>query len=483
MKKIFFFLILVSVFFSCKKGQSNSLSKSFLMTAYVVGSSGVSLYPEPSFSAKIASIVPVNSEVKILEKGIPDKIRKNFTWLKVKLNELEGYISSEEAERYNDPSLSIFTDIDSPRKLLVRATSLRLRKKPSLKGEILTNLKNGEEVTLIAEGSASEKIDDIYDNWVKVKTKDGKIGYCFSGFLISPPESFGSGNLKMEVALGYIKITNKTVFYSEPGKPEEAPKEIADPDSPEHKVMNHIFQFKEEDIIPVQYKVSIDGTTYFSLIITFYKNDGMESQKFSSSGWVSEKEIVYLENLLDHTYENYSNQYEGEELLYLYLKDRKKRIDFRNVNINWMEEGSYGIAKLNYSTAINNEPDIFIVFKFDFEKKEIKEIGGLPENGHWGTALEWVDLTEDNIQEIVYRLYGRGSTSFQVYKLSPTGLKEVLSLSEGEVYDQESNDWGFSEISIENNKILYTVKWQNRDKITTQEYTYNPSTEKFQISK
>ena len=116
-------------------------------------------------------------------------------------------------------------------------------------------------------------------------------------------------------------------------------------------------------------------------------------------------------------------------------------------------------------------------------KKEIKEIGGLPENGHWGTALEWVDLTEDNIQEIVYRLYGRGSTSFQVYKLSPTGLKEVLSLSEGEVYDQESNDWGFSEISIENNKILYTVKWQNRDKITTQEYTYNPSTEKFQISK
>jgi hypothetical protein len=75
-----------------------------------------------------------------------------------------------------------------PRQLYVLADSLRLRKSPERTGEVVGYLRYGEAVMDLGEASAMEKLRVSTDEvrtapWVKIKTKNGQIGWAFGAYL------------------------------------------------------------------------------------------------------------------------------------------------------------------------------------------------------------------------------------------------------------------------------------------------------------
>lgn len=74
------------------------------------------------------------------------------------------------------------------RKLYVAGDSVRMRKEPQIGAELLAYLRHGEELTDLGERTALEKIRLSPDElctapWIKIKTKTGKIGWAFGGYL------------------------------------------------------------------------------------------------------------------------------------------------------------------------------------------------------------------------------------------------------------------------------------------------------------
>jgi len=74
------------------------------------------------------------------------------------------------------------------RKLYVAGDSVRMRKEPQIGAELLAYLRHGEELTDFGERTALEKIRLSPDElctapWIKIKTKTGKIGWAFGGYL------------------------------------------------------------------------------------------------------------------------------------------------------------------------------------------------------------------------------------------------------------------------------------------------------------
>jgi len=65
---------------------------------------------------------------------------------------------------------------------------LRIRETPDLNGKVIATIKLGEQVEYAGETSTNQSTIDfngekITDSWIKVKMKDGKIGWGWKGFL------------------------------------------------------------------------------------------------------------------------------------------------------------------------------------------------------------------------------------------------------------------------------------------------------------
>ncbi|MBL4650981.1 MAG: SH3 domain-containing protein [Aureispira sp.] len=74
------------------------------------------------------------------------------------------------------------------RKLYVIIDSLRVRQAPNLGGQLVTNLKYGEEITDLGERTVSEKLRVSPDEvrtapWIKIKNKEGQVGWAFGAYL------------------------------------------------------------------------------------------------------------------------------------------------------------------------------------------------------------------------------------------------------------------------------------------------------------
>lgn len=452
---------LIFFFFSCKKNNIlEKFSPKIATVAYVIGTSGVPLYPKPTFSEKILKTIPINSELTIEETKIPDPIRKGYTWIRVRIGDLEGFISSEEAEQYPSPSISIFEPVKNPGKLYVRASSVRLRTIPSIKGQILTNLKQGEELILLANGSSSEEIDGVYDNWVKVQTKDSKIGYSFSGFLIDPPHLEDS-NLKLVPAFGSVEIQEKTSYYKNPGKDDRAEESINDSE-------NIIFSLVQGNIIPVKFQVNVNETIYYYIDEHLHDVEPLAVMTRPVRGWVKASEIKFVKDIFTYTYEKFKSGKPGEDLLYEYLKNQKKKLDFRNVEIQWIEGNVLALVNYSFSTTLSPAPSIHSIFQMNLETKEIKELANLPNNGFWDSQYEiYPNIAATGMPGILYRMQGRAMNELVLYQITPTGLNELLKISDGEFYDE-----GTEEVDI------LTAKYDGNQEVRIHSENNNPKNQK-----
>lgn len=63
-----------------------------------------------------------------------------------------------------------------------KVTNLRFRESPSLKGKYIRTLKIDERLKLLTKGK-EETINQVKGRWVKVKTEQGEIGWCFDAYL------------------------------------------------------------------------------------------------------------------------------------------------------------------------------------------------------------------------------------------------------------------------------------------------------------
>jgi len=63
-----------------------------------------------------------------------------------------------------------------------KVDTLRLRESPSIDGKIIRNLIKGEKLELLEKGKV-ETINGVKGTWVKVKTEQGEVGWCFDAYL------------------------------------------------------------------------------------------------------------------------------------------------------------------------------------------------------------------------------------------------------------------------------------------------------------
>jgi hypothetical protein len=419
MKKKLAFLIIVMIFSFCKKSD-NQAKYSY---GYVVSSSGVPFYENPKFNSKITNTLKVNTKLSILEDTIEDKERKNFFWLKVKDDQTIGYISRYEVD--HNKSVSLFKEISYTQEEMVKATSLRLRKSPSLNGEIVINLKKSERVTIIAEGSANESIDGFYDNWVKVRTSTGLVGYCFNGFLSPIPDVMDGKNL--EAFIGNIEIQKGAKFYKIPGS------ELVDEKFDiGYTVNNKLYSLKEGDIIPADFTAEFNGTTYYLIdrYGTFKMPGG--SENIRAYGWISYKDIKTVTNKLKYTFEKYG--FSHPEIIDA-INSKKPNLDVRDISVKvFGEKLDFYLVEFHLSNPFNNQPMITEIYQKN-ENGQISFMQTLPDNEFWGESVEFIDFDGDGVLELHLTHHHRNSSTEYFYAFNNGKYEEKLKLAQGEYWE------------------------------------------------
>lgn len=441
MKSFFYYLGIFLVLFSvsCKKG--NQLAKP--LTSYVVGSSTVSLYEKMDVTSKILLSLKQNTEFQILEKDIPDPVNEKLSWYKIAYNDKLAYVSKA---GYYDNSISIFEAEKSTEPYYVLASSLRLRKSPTLTGEIITNLPKNTQVTILEKSVSSQQIDGKYDYWVKVKTQDGKIGFSYRGYLITGlhPE------WKEEVANGYMVIKDTSELLDAPAG-EKVESSESDP--------NLFDVIKVGDIVPALTKATVNGKVYYQVKDRYTET---ELQSMLRDGniffWIEASKVDYFgPSVADYTKEKFGFENEG---LFKALKAKiGNRFDTRNVTIKPMGSNESGYSflyvKIDTNTAIykgyDNLSRIYQEHNGEYSEIFSETTGG------WN-SIEFYDFNKDGIEEFSIDFNGRMSSRHVFYVIQNNKPKEILSIESGEMHE-DNGDYYYLSTDIKEDRVtLYKSK-------------------------
>jgi hypothetical protein len=436
---LFSLLILSSIFLSdCKKKIQAGIPYKNPMTSFVMTSTSLPVYASPDLKAKSIHSLNTNSEFKILEHGIINLAFDKIRWFKVQQENITGYLSEQVLEK---KEISTFEEFSSPEVLTVSVNSLFVRKNPSQNSAIISKLTLNSKVEALARGSNLDNIEDKQDYWVKVKTKDGKIGFCFNAFLIGDLNA----EWNEEVANGFIDIKNVTGIIKNPA--EEKLKEGSEAEGEEK---NFFFKAKVDDIFPVKTKAIFKGKTYYSISESYLNNCNIwggceESGRMEF--WIPSEDVeVFSSSLADYTFRKYG--YENEEV-FQYVKSKLgSNIDVRNISSAPIGENSEGISffilKANYGTSFTTRGNFSytgIIQMKNGNYSEIHKIDG-------SEMVKLHDFDKDGVSEIMLESSGRMSSSTAYYTIKNKKLIEILNL-----YDDPETE-GTSK--IEDDKVIYT---------------------------
>ncbi|TGM63561.1 SH3 domain-containing protein [Leptospira meyeri] len=76
----------------------------------------------------------------------------------------------------------------APGSYFIADNKVRVRKEPSTKSEIITELNKDTPIEVIADAEVYEEVFPHYGTWGKVKLEDGQEGYIYGAFLRAPAE-------------------------------------------------------------------------------------------------------------------------------------------------------------------------------------------------------------------------------------------------------------------------------------------------------
>lgn len=112
---------------------------------------------------------------------------------------------------------------NGPDKYTVTVNDLRLRETPDLKGNVLSTLKEGDQVEYL--GETSKNHDEVvlrgvkyFEPWLKVKTSDGKIGWAYGGAVRLVSAMVGGQSETLD-----NNLLNDFIKYIEPLDKKQAP--------------------------------------------------------------------------------------------------------------------------------------------------------------------------------------------------------------------------------------------------------------------
>ncbi len=349
-----YFLLLFLIFIlNCKKN-SISESEKIPIGEIFFYNEEVQMFEKPETSNVLKKFHKTDS-VKILETKIIDTKNPDFFYYKVYFENQFGYIPTSFEIKKN---MFAFLYAAPNTKAKIKASSLRIRESPDLKGKVITSVPKGEIVEILWEELLHERIDLKYDTWMKIKTKDGKIGFSYTGFLSKNLEEENSEKNYFEhysnyEIKGFIEIVDEPIYFSENEilvSPED--------ESPCGKINLKIFP-KKGDIHKIKAVTRIENEKFYLV-----ENENGETCYDGYKGWISEKQVTFLEDIFKYTYEKYGSNFDKKflDVINSFFKNELnvKTLKIENFNFKVKENYSFYIVNHNYLFYKKNENYYFL---------------------------------------------------------------------------------------------------------------------------
>lgn len=135
--------------------------------------SGIRIRKMPNLSGEIITAIPFGEEVEILSS---QKYNENWYDIKTKKG-IEGFCFGEGLDIVNKETQELKDNekAESVNKFtatVIYKSGIRIRKDPSFEGTILKAIPYGEKVEVLDSNKQN-------NNWYKIKTKSGLVGFCF----------------------------------------------------------------------------------------------------------------------------------------------------------------------------------------------------------------------------------------------------------------------------------------------------------------
>jgi hypothetical protein len=276
--------------------------------------------------------------VQILETKILDPKNPQSMYYKVYHEDKFGYIPI-----IFEIKKSMFAFLYTNSKGKIKASSLRIRENPDLNGKVITSVPKGEVVDILWEGQLFEIIDFKYDTWMKIKTKDGKAGFSYAGYITKNLEedenSFSFNSSALE---GFVEIKESPIYYSKLNVEVKS-------DDPSPCGYTNLASFPKSGEIVRTLEISImNGEKY-------YQVEGSNDDHGCYGGyrgWISEKQVTFIEDIFKYTSENYGSEFDKvflEEINKYYNgKLNVRYLNIEELNINVKEK--YPFYKMNGNT-------------------------------------------------------------------------------------------------------------------------------------
>ncbi len=373
----FLFLILILVSFNCKKNSISESEKKLIGEIFFYNDDVV-MFEKPEASPILKKFVKTDS-VKILETKITDIKNPQSMYYKVYFGEQFGYIPIISEIKKN---MFAFLYAHPDTKAKIKASSLRIRETPDLNGKVITAIPKSEIVEILWEGQLFEKIDLKYDTWMKIKTKEGKTGFSYAGYMTKNLEenldpNFISFDDNSELISGYIELKEFPVYFTSYNV------EVKKGDQSSCGEVDLKAFPKQEEIHQVQAIAKVKDEKFY-LVEGFNEDHGCYN---GYKAWISEKQVTFVEDIFKYTSEKYGQNFDKK-----FLEDINKSYNGKlNVKTLTIEDFPIQVKEKYKFFKVNNR-DIFYLKKGEYYYAE--GVYGITEN-----KIE--DVDQDGNEELV----------------------------------------------------------------------------------
>ncbi|WP_078379567.1 SH3 domain-containing protein [Sutcliffiella halmapala] len=161
-----------------------------------VTTDGLNVRSEPSTQSEVLDSLSEGKIVNVVEK------RSN--WLKISYDKKTGWIHHDYAKLENHNSSNESSESGSKTSATISVSGLNVREEPNLNGEIVDQILEGTNVTIISERN----------NWCEIEYDNGRTGWVAGWFLEKKPLSVNHSTLNGEGSI--IILDNGTNIRNEP---------------------------------------------------------------------------------------------------------------------------------------------------------------------------------------------------------------------------------------------------------------------------
>jgi len=171
--------------------RSFSLNNRYLIICDLNSKSQISIiYTEVIYHLEIIDlkngIILLNSD-EMIAKGKQFAIEYLSLNSKDILSIFGTYFYKENGKLYKKRPLFLMkiiedNNVSNKKQFTTKIDNLRFRERPDLDSKVIRVFKKSEKLTILETGK-TETIDGVKGTWVKVKTEQGEIGWCFDAYL------------------------------------------------------------------------------------------------------------------------------------------------------------------------------------------------------------------------------------------------------------------------------------------------------------